>query len=70
MKDPKAERYKRLSYDEVLDRRLAVMDATAIVLCRDHGMPLRIIDMNKEGVLKRTVMGEDEGTLVSGGELE
>ncbi len=70
MKDPKAERYKRLSYDEVLDRRLAVMDATAIVLCRDHGMPLRVIDMNKEGVLKRTVMGEDEGTLVSGGELE
>jgi uridylate kinase len=70
MKDPKAERYKRLSYDEVLDRRLAVMDATAIVLCRDHGMPLRVIDMNKEGVLKRTVMGEDEGPLVSGGELE
>ena len=70
MKDPKAERYKRLSYDEVLDRRLAVMDATAIVLCRDHGMPLRVIDMNKEGVLKRTVMGEDEGTLVSGGAYE
>ena len=70
MKDPKAERYTRLSYDEVLDRRLAVMDATAIVLCRDHGMPLRVIDMNKEGVLKRTVMGEDEGTLVSNVELE
>ena len=70
MKDPKAERYKQLSYDEVLDRRLAVMDATAIVLCRDHGMPLRVIDMNKEGVLKRTVMGEDEGTLVSNVELE
>jgi uridylate kinase len=69
-KDPRAERYTRLSYDEVLDRRLAVMDATAIVLCRDHGMPLRVIDMNKEGVLKRTVMGEDEGTLVSDGKLE
>jgi len=66
MKDPKAERYARLSYDEVLDRRLAVMDATAIVLCRDHGMPLRVIDMNKEGALKRVVMGEDEGTLVAG----
>ena len=70
MKDPKAERYTRLSYDEVLDRRLAVMDATAIVLCRDHDMPLRVIDMNKEGVLKRTVMGEDEGTLVSNVGLE
>ena len=70
MKDPKAERYTRLSYDEVLDRRLAVMDATAIVLCRDHDMPLRVIDMNKEGVLKRTVMGEDEGTLVSNAGLE
>jgi uridylate kinase len=43
------------------------MDATAIVLCRDHGMPLRVIDMNKKDVLKRTVMGEDEGTLVTSG---
>ncbi len=67
MQDPKAERYTRLTYDEVLDDRLAVMDATAIVLCRDHGMPLRVIDMNKEGSLLRTVMGEDEGTLVTGG---
>ncbi len=65
IKDPTAERYTRLSYDEVLDRRLAVMDATAIVLCRDHGLTLRVIDMNKKGVLKRTVMGEDEGTLVT-----
>jgi len=65
MKDPKAERYSRLSYDEVLDGRLAVMDATAIVLCREHGMPLRVIDMNKKGALKRTVQGEDEGTLVA-----
>ena len=65
MKDPDAERYSRLSYDQVLDGRLAVMDATAIVLCREHRMPLRVIDMNKEGALKRTVMGEDEGTLVA-----
>jgi len=67
MLDPTAERYTRLSYDEVLDRRLAVMDATAIVLCRDHDMPLRVIDMNKEGALVRAVMGEDEGTLVTNG---
>ena len=64
MKDPDAERYSKLSYDQVLDGRLAVMDATAIVLCREHRMPLRVIDMNKKGALKRTVMGEDEGTLV------
>ena len=66
MKDPGAERYAKLSYDQVLDGRLAVMDATAIVLCREHGMPLRVIDMNKKGALRRTVMGEDEGTLVAG----
>jgi len=66
MKDAHAVRYARLSYDEVLDGRLAVMDATAIVLCREHGMPLRVVDMNKEGALKRTVLGEDEGTLVAG----
>jgi uridylate kinase len=67
MEDPHAERYRRLSYDDVLDHRLAVMDATAIVLCRDHGMPLRVVDMNKEGALMRAVMGEDEGTLVTDG---
>jgi uridylate kinase len=46
------------------------MDATAIVLCREHGMPLRVVDMNKEGALKRTVLGEDEGTLVAGSAQE
>jgi uridylate kinase len=70
MKDAAAERYARLSYDQVLDGRLAVMDATAIVLCREHRMPLRVIDMNKEGALERTVMGEDEGTLVAESEQE
>ncbi|MBT8419927.1 MAG: UMP kinase [Gammaproteobacteria bacterium] len=63
-KHPDATRYQYLNYDEVLTRKLAVMDATAIVLCRDNGIPLRVIDMNREGVLLRTVMGEDEGTFV------
>ena len=63
--DPGAKRYERLSYDEVLTRKLAVMDATAIVLCRDHGLPVRIIDMNKTGALLRAVRGENEGTLVT-----
>ncbi|MCP4043302.1 MAG: UMP kinase [Gammaproteobacteria bacterium] len=67
VKNPGAQRYTHLSFDEVLERKLAVMDATAVVMCRDHGVPLRVVDMNKSGVLKRTVKGEDEGTLVDGG---
>lgn len=67
IKYPDAVRYARLGYDEVLVRKLGVMDATAVVLCRDHDLPLRVIDMNRPGALMRTVMGEDEGTLVQGG---
>ena len=64
VKDPTAERYTRLTYDEVLEKKLAVMDATAIVLCRDYKMPLRILNINKPGALMRAVRGADEGTLV------
>lgn len=67
-KDPHATRYERLTYDEVLDRRLAVMDATAIVLCRDQNLPLRVYDMNKPGALLRIIAGENEGTLVERGD--
>ncbi len=66
MKVPDAKRYTVLGYDEALQRKLAVMDATAIVLCRDHGMPLRVVDMNKPGSLRRVVMGKNEGTLIRG----
>ena len=62
--DPAARRFSRLGFDQVLRMKLSVMDATAIVMCRDNGMPLRVIDMNKPGALVRSVMGEDEGTLV------
>lgn len=66
MKDADAVKYGELSYQEVLDKRLGVMDATAIVLCRDHQMPLRVFNMNNPGDLKRIVMGaEDVGTLVN-----
>ncbi len=66
MKDSGAEKYTQLSYQEVLDRRLGVMDATAIVLCRDHKMPLRVFNMNSPGDLKRIVTGADDvGTLVN-----
>jgi uridylate kinase len=65
--DPDAVRYDHLNFDEVLERRLAVMDATAVVLCRDNGMPLRVIDMTRPGSMMRAVMGENEGTLVNDG---
>lgn len=64
MINPDAERFKKLSYDDVIRRNLGVMDATAVVLCRDNEMPLRVIDMYKEGALLRTVLGADEGTFV------
>ncbi|OGT18659.1 MAG: UMP kinase [Gammaproteobacteria bacterium RBG_16_57_12] len=59
-----AVRYTSLTYDEVLERNLQVMDATAIALCRDQNMPLRIFNMNKPGALQRVIEGMDEGTLI------
>ncbi|GAB3683399.1 UMP kinase [Salinisphaera aquimarina] len=64
MRDASAKRYTHLTYDEVIDQRLAVMDTTAIVLCRDNGMPLRVFDINRSGDLRRIVDGADVGTLV------
>jgi uridylate kinase len=66
-RDPNARRYDHLHYDEVLARKLAVMDATAVVLCRDNRMPLRVLDMTRPGSMLRAVMGENEGTLVDCG---
>jgi uridylate kinase len=63
--NPAARRYERLSYDQVLDQRLGVMDATAVVLCRDNGVPLRVINLNEPGTLVRVARGEDVGTLVT-----
>ena len=63
-KDPAAVLYERLNYDEVIRDRLAVMDTTAIVLCRDNKIPIRVFNMNKKGALMRVIMGENEGTLV------
>ena len=63
--DPSACRFTRLDFDEVLRMKLSVMDATAIVMCRDNDMPLRVVDMSKPGALVRSVMGEEEGTLVA-----
>ncbi|MDP1707463.1 MAG: UMP kinase [Gammaproteobacteria bacterium] len=70
LKHADAQYYKRLSYDEVIERKLMVMDVTAIVLCRDYAMPLCVFNMNKPGALMRIVLGEDEGTLVGATHVE
>lgn len=64
IKNPKAERYQTLTYDEVIVKRLGVMDLTAILLCQDHNLPLRVFNMNRPGGLKRIMLGEDFGTLI------
>ena len=64
-KDSSAQRFERLTYDQVIERKLAVMDTAAIALCRDHKIPLRIFDMSREGDLMRIIHGEQIGTLVS-----
>jgi uridylate kinase len=63
-KDPLAERYSRISFDEAISRNLQVMDATAFALCRDQRLPIKIFSIFKPGALSRVVRGEDEGTLV------
>jgi len=61
-----AELYARLTYDQVLDGKLGVMDLAAICLCRDHGMPIRVFRMAKSGALLNIALGGSEGTLVGG----
>jgi uridylate kinase len=63
-----AEFYPRLSYDRALREGLKVMDATAVVLCRDNKMPLRVMNINEPGALLRLVQGEDVGSLVESGD--
>jgi uridylate kinase len=65
VKNPKATRYSRLTFDKVLTDRLNVMDATALVMCRDNRLPLRVFNLNNAGDLPRVVRGEDVGTLVT-----
>jgi uridylate kinase len=63
-KDPTAVKYDQLTYDEALEKKLGVMDLTAICLCRDHDMPLRVFKMEEVGALLSIVRGGDVGTLV------
>lgn len=64
VRDPTAKKYTRISYDQVIEKKLAVMDLTAICLCREHNMPLRVFKMDKPDALSNIVCGGDEGTLV------
>jgi len=63
-RDPRAERYAKISFDEAIARNLKVMDATALTLCRDQQLPIAVFSIFKPGALRRVVAGEDEGTLV------
>ena len=63
-KNPEAKLYKVLSYDEVLEKELKVMDLAAFTLARDHNVPIRVFNMNKPGCMRAVVMGENVGTLI------
>ncbi len=67
LKNPDAVLYERLSYDEVLSKKLGVMDLTAICLCQEQQLPVRVFKMSKQGALLNIVVGGDEGTLIEEG---
>ena len=64
-KDPGAEKFDKISFEEVISRRLKVMDSTAFTMCRENNMPLVVFDMNKPGNLNKLIDGDAIGTLVS-----
>jgi len=64
MKNPHAKFYPELTYEDVLDSELKIMDLAAFTLARDYQLPIKIFNMNKPGALKRVVIGEKEGTLI------
>ncbi len=66
--NPGASRFERVTFDQVFSQNLAVMDATAVVMCRDNDIPLRIFNLNNEGDLLRAVQGENVGTVVERGQ--
>ncbi|RLE08615.1 UMP kinase [Candidatus Aerophobetes bacterium] len=65
LKDTKAKKFDRISYVEVLNRRLKIMDATAISLCMDNNLPIIVFNLQKRGNIKRIILGEKVGTIVS-----
>ena len=67
MREPNARRFDRLTYIEVLQKNLKVMDSTAISMCMDHDLPIIVFNLRKPGNIKRAVMGEPIGTRVESG---
>jgi len=65
MKHSDAVRYDQISFDDAIQQKLGVMDTTAIVLCRDNKLPVKVFNMNQHGDLMKLVMGESVGTTVS-----
>jgi len=65
-KDPDAEKYEQLTYMDVLNKNLGVMDSTASSLCMDNNIPLLVFAITEQGNIKRAVMGEKIGTIVKG----
>jgi uridylate kinase len=63
-KDPEARKFNSISFEEVIDRRLKVMDSTAFTMCRENNMPVVVFDMNKPGNLMKVVKGTKIGTLI------
>lgn len=62
--NPDAVKYSKLSFDEVIEKQLAVMDLTAIFLSRDHQVPIKVFNMNRPGSLLENIMGDADGTLI------
>ena len=65
-KNPHAKKYDKISYDDAINKKLAVMDATALVICRDNHIPLRVFNLFNEGDLTKIIEGDDIGTVVTG----
>jgi uridylate kinase len=63
-KDPDARKFDNISFEEVIDRKLKVMDSTAFTMCRENNMPVVVFDMNKSGNLMKVVKGTEIGTLI------
>lgn len=66
-KDPNAQFYSRLTYDEALDQRLNVMDTTALVLCRDNNMPMRVMNIFEQGAVMKLMLGQNIGSFIERG---
>lgn len=63
-KDPAAEKFKKISFDEIYNRNLRVMDLTATILCKENNLPVLVFNMDKTGNLKKVITGENIGTIV------